>query len=814
MAEFQSVESMNNEAQAGWDAMQAEARKAAAYNALRKTYGDVAGDPTSALQMQKYGFDQQNDPLVLQGNALANGAAQQKAQFDEQDDPLRLQADRDKNANNQEVIKGNQLDNAAKQQAAVAQHAQMLHGVFSGTLDGLEKEGADMVDPAQLGALFDRHAATIANLAGADDPSTQAELAKERKRFVEGGVGAIPGMRADLDAATQAVMSPKDVQAQKLANVQLEKAQADAESSKSKATAAAAKAAGTAPGAGLAPAELDKRVLNWTKINGKPDDIRGKIDAIKGVDSKISTMIGNGSVGGFKGDDDRVKQYGADGLIPQTKALLAKVKGLSSWQRHLQAYDKNSDVFKLQNNLQQISDSTALADLQNLKAGGTSLGRVTNAEFSSLSKALINASADADYDTLNRGLDNVGDFFMKLHNAAGNSVTARTGQLNGYRNLVRGTVYADPNDPDEAAPAAGLTTPTPGGAAGGIQPPAGGGATPAPVAAPDPNNPATMTPGDLQKQGVLTPDAPAAAPATPAATPISLPAGQRLIPNFAAANSTAALEQATADPAVRRTLPAGMRNNNPGNIKFVGQRGTTPSANTDEGDPQAVYPTAQAGMNAMSSLLGRKFAGGKVTPDQMIAGQGGWTPGNHDAAANVAKTMGITANTQMNFNDPIQKAKFMRALILQEHGPKSRLYPDSMILAAAGAPADAQTGTPAPDTSNSVPGEGPVPPADAQTVAQAGGGNALGGGMQQTADATPRGPAAPTAKASPADSSGAGKLAGMTPMQVAQTPVPLPSAADIVSPYNNALKAGGGKQAPVLGDVASILAHYGLRKKA
>jgi hypothetical protein len=133
---------------------------------------------------------------------------------------------------------------------------------------------------------------------------------------------------------------------------------------------------------------------------------------------------------------------------------------------------------------------------------------------------------------------------------------------------------------------------------------------------------------------------------------------------------------------------------------------------------------------------------------------------------------------------------------------------------AGGAPAD----TPIqPDTQNDVPGNGPTPPADQQTVASAApaaGGNALaGGGMQQTADATPRGPAAPTAKAGPADS-GASQLQGMAPMQVATQAVPLPSAADIVSPYNNSLRAGGPKQTPVLGDVAAILAHYGLRKKA
>lgn len=834
---------MNNEAQAGWDAMQAEARKAAAYNALRKQYGDVAGDPTATLQMQKYGFDQQNDPLVLQGNALANTGAQQKIDFDKQDDPLKIQSDQDKVDNDPVVLAGNKLDLAAKQAAARSQHAQMLHGVFSGTLDGLEQEGAGMIDPAQRAALFDRHASAISGMAGMDDPATQAELAKEKARFVEGGTDAIPGMRSDLDAATQAQMTPKEVNDQKMAQFQLDKAKSDAASSASKAQTAATKAAGTAPGAGMSDKALDQRVLNWTKVNGKPEAIRGQIDAINGVDTKLVTMLGHGVVGGQDGDPNRWKRLGNDGLIQQSLGMLSKLQGMSSWDRYVDKHDKNSIAAKLQANLDQIADSTALADLQNLKAGGTSLGRVTNAEFTTLSRAIINANADADYKTLKQGLKNAGDFFMKLHNAATNTITVRNGDLAGWHRLVKGTPYGNPNDPDEAdtpAAAPGVLT-APAGATG-VPTPAGGGATPAPAAAPDPNNPATVTPLQLQQQGVLTPDAPNVdaaqaaavaagltpaqvqqgnkdatiptagqpADATPAATPISLPAGQRLIPNFAAANDTAALEQATADPTTRRTLPAGMRNNNPGNIKFVGQRGTTPSANTDEGDPQAVYPTAQAGMNAMSTLLQKKFNGGKVTPDQMIAGNGGWTPGNHDAAANVAKTMGITADTQMNFNDPVQKAKFMRALILQEHGPKSRLYPDSMILAAAGA----QPGA-APDTRNSVPGDGPAPAADQQTVAaNAPAGPQAPAGMQQTSQLDPRAGPAPTAKAKPGDS-GAGQLQGMTPMQVATQPVALPSALDVGLPSRtgNAFADARQKPANVLGDVNDILARYGLRKR-
>lgn len=136
-----------------------------------------------------------------------------------------------------------------------------------------------------------------------------------------------------------------------------------------------------------------------------------------------------------------------------------------------------------------------------------------------------------------------------------------------------------------------------------------------------------------------------------------------------------------------------MRNNNPGNIKYVGQKVpgiVGPSVNTDQGDPQAVFDTPESGMRAMHSLLGKKYAGGKLTPNQMIAGNMGWTPGNFDAAKNVARTMGIGPDDDIGFGDPQKAARFMQALILQEHGQKGRLYPQALIAAAIGGSAPAQ----------------------------------------------------------------------------------------------------------------------------
>lgn len=190
----------------------------------------------------------------------------------------------------------------------------------------------------------------------------------------------------------------------------------------------------------------------------------------------------------------------------------------------------------------------------------------------------------------------------------------------------------------------------------------------------------------------------AALPAATATGAASTPAAAVSAPVFG--NDGTELGGYLSDPARRATLPAGMRNNNPGNIKFVGQKVpgiVGPSVNTDQGDPQAVFATPEAGMNAMYNLLLKKYAGGKTTPNAIIAGNMGWTPGNFGAAANVAKYAGIGPDDDISLRDPTKAARFMKALITQEHGKMGALYPEQMILSALGGqPAGAPVGNAAP----------------------------------------------------------------------------------------------------------------------
>lgn len=129
-------------------------------------------------------------------------------------------------------------------------------------------------------------------------------------------------------------------------------------------------------------------------------------------------------------------------------------------------------------------------------------------------------------------------------------------------------------------------------------------------------------------------------------------------------------------------LTAGMRNNNPGNIKFSdinwkGQVG--PSTNKDQGDPQVVFDSVESGMRATAKNVLSKFHGGADTIRELISAPGGWTPGYTPGAEGVAKASGFNIDQHLNMNDPAVLAKVIRGIVTQEHGPASRHYTDEMI---------------------------------------------------------------------------------------------------------------------------------------
>lgn len=121
----------------------------------------------------------------------------------------------------------------------------------------------------------------------------------------------------------------------------------------------------------------------------------------------------------------------------------------------------------------------------------------------------------------------------------------------------------------------------------------------------------------------------------------------------------------------------GVKNKNPGNIAYgawAAEHGAIGAAGTDTGHGVAVFPSFEAGSQALEDLALAKYNKGKLSADALIAGQGGWTPGNHEAAANVARSMGIRPGDDLHLTDARMRARFRDALMKQELGPAGARY--------------------------------------------------------------------------------------------------------------------------------------------
>lgn len=161
------------------------------------------------------------------------------------------------------------------------------------------------------------------------------------------------------------------------------------------------------------------------------------------------------------------------------------------------------------------------------------------------------------------------------------------------------------------------------------------------------------------------------------------------------------------------SLPAGMRNNNIGNIKHSSWSrrlpgAVGPSRNTDQGDPQVVFDSPEAGVAGAARLALNKYQGGLTTPRQLIAdSKKGWTPGFTGAAENIAKIMGIGVDEDMNLKDPVRMQAFIKALAKQEHGAAASKFKDETIEAGV----NAVLGGSVQPTSSGAPAPTSTPPA-------------------------------------------------------------------------------------------------------
>jgi hypothetical protein len=152
--------------------------------------------------------------------------------------------------------------------------------------------------------------------------------------------------------------------------------------------------------------------------------------------------------------------------------------------------------------------------------------------------------------------------------------------------------------------------------------------------------------------------------------------------NSRGAGAASASGNAPLDSALTR-YSRGVQNFNPGNIAWgpwAAAHGATGGRGEDSGHLVAVFPDYATGTEAQRELLLQKYGAGRTTAASLIAGPGGYTPGNMQAAINVAP--GGNAYADLHLDDPASMARFQRSLIRQEVGGSGADY----IFGHGGAP--------------------------------------------------------------------------------------------------------------------------------
>lgn len=168
--------------------------------------------------------------------------------------------------------------------------------------------------------------------------------------------------------------------------------------------------------------------------------------------------------------------------------------------------------------------------------------------------------------------------------------------------------------------------------------------------------------------------------------------------------------------------PRGIRNNNPGNLNYVGQEGAT-----KEDGPNgrfAVFRSAEEGLRALANQL-RMYGSRGINSVRAIISKFAPPSENNTQAyiGSVSKGLGIGADAALDLNDPRVLQGLMGAIIKVENGKNP--YSAEQIAAASGARAAGVPGsapvTISQSTTIHVSGSGD-PHSTAQAVAQAQGG--------------------------------------------------------------------------------------------
>ncbi|WP_063569323.1 phage tail tape measure protein [Achromobacter ruhlandii] len=138
----------------------------------------------------------------------------------------------------------------------------------------------------------------------------------------------------------------------------------------------------------------------------------------------------------------------------------------------------------------------------------------------------------------------------------------------------------------------------------------------------------------------------------------------------------------SASQASQTGIPRGIRNNNPGNLVYVGQEG----ASKETSGRFATFASAQEGLNALAAQLRRYGQRGLNSIQSIVNTYAPASENNTGAYANyLAQKMGIDTNTQFDVNsDPAALAALIRGIVEYENGRNP--YSNGMINQAAGMP--------------------------------------------------------------------------------------------------------------------------------
>lgn len=423
MAEYDPARDLN----AGADyanALTLAERKNAAYAALRKVYGDVAGDPEAALQMQTYGYNEKAAPLKLEGLDLSNqnqdlqnqGQVEANA-FNKSADPLKLQQLSLGNEGAQQ-----QIDQSA--QAFPLEQEQKRASIASTRANTAStQQGTDLKRAAQerqaglamigalkatatsggdVGAVFDRFAPVIAKMEGVDpnhlgplraailqDPANTLN-SLETALTAPGASGAhvssvVPA--TDRSGNQGSLITYSDGHQEfragatpfSITKESLPSRQAGVEYKTDAKGNITGKVVPGTPQADKQQQAADQRAAQASALQVTQERTRAVPSAVQAAVSLISQMSGSGVV------------------------------------RRARAHIPDTPEYQFEQYVKQIGTNLSLDDLRSLRASGTSLGRVTNTEFVASSHAFANLDLGQDPRTLASNLQRIGETYGRIN---------------------------------------------------------------------------------------------------------------------------------------------------------------------------------------------------------------------------------------------------------------------------------------------------------------------------------------------------------------------------------------------------------------